>query len=209
MKVLECYARIENARVIAIVRRETASEVVGICRALSEEGQEVMELPFTMERPHRLLEQVADALPNALLGAGTILDAESARIAILSGAKFLVTPTIDPGAVEMGHRYGVPVFPGVHSPTEALKALSLGCFAVKLFPAEEFSPKAIGAWRTPLPNLEIIPTGGVGLHNAEEWLQAGAFALGIGGALSGGSEREVHEKARRLREIVAGAESHV
>lgn len=205
MKAIDVYEQIAREKVIAIVRRESGQEVSAVCRALVAGGLHVMELPLTMERAHRRLEAVADALPEALLGAGSVLDAESARIAILSGAKFLVTPAFDADVVKMGNRYGVPVFPGVHSPTEAVRALECGCMAVKLFPASEFTPAAIGAWKTPFHNLELIPTGGVGEQNAAQWLRAGAFALGVGGALCSGTEEEVRAKAARLKTIAGEA----
>lgn len=199
MKIMRIYEMIEKERIIAIVRRDTENDTLNVCKTLFNAGIRVMELPFTMQWAHRRLELAVSVLPGALVGAGTILDAESARIAILSGARFLVTPTVNRKVIETGNRYGVPVFPGVHSPAEALSALEGGCLAVKLFPASEFSPKSIQGWKTPLPNLEVIPTGGIGPDNAESWLRAGAYALGIGASLCRGTEEDVCCRVKKLR----------
>ena len=203
MEILRIYEKIEQERIIAIVRRDTEADTLRVCKTLYGAGIDAMELPFTMQFPHRRLESVVSALPDALVGAGTILDAESARIAILSGARFLVTPTVNKKVIETGNRYGVPVFPGVHSPAEALSALESGCLAVKLFPASEFSPESIEAWKTPLVNVEIIPTGGIGLDNAENWLRAGAYALGMGASLCCGTEEDICCRVKKLRSLIA------
>lgn len=203
MNVLRVYEQIESERIISIVRRSTQEDTLRVCKTLFNAGVRVMELPFTMQLAHRRLEAAATALPEALIGAGTILDAESARIAVLSGARFMVTPTINKKVIEIGNRYGVPVFPGVHSPTEALYALEAGCLAVKLFPASEFSPETIGAWKTPLVNLEVIPTGGIGPDNAKSWLRAGAYALGMGASLCGGTEEDICRRVKKLHALIA------
>lgn len=202
MKILDIYNQIEKEKIIAIVRRDTLDEVESCVKGLCDGGINIVELPFTMDKAHRRLEYITEKYPNMLVGAGTILDGASARIAILSGAKFIVTPNVNKEVIEMGCRYGVPVFSGVHSPTEAIKALESGCLAVKLFFASEFDYNTIKAWKVPIKNLEFIPTGGIDETNIKDWLNAGAYALGISGCLCRGDYEQVKKNAIKIKSII-------
>ena len=202
--------QVRREKIVAIARVKTQEQALAAVGALIEGGIRCIELPVTVPYAHTVLENVARRLDGngVCLGAGSILDAESARIAIMSGAKFLVTPTVSEQTIRIANRYGIPVFPGVATATEALLALECGVDAVKLFPAAQYSPNIIKDLRAPLPNLEIIPVGGVNAENLAGWLQAGAFACGIGGSLLAGIGEgdlaRITRTARTLTDIVKG-----
>ena len=159
-----------------------------------------MELPLTTPYVLDALKNVSKKLSDAVIGAGSVLDPESARIAILNGASFIVTPSLSEQTVTMCHRYGVPIIPGVATATEAEKALSLGVDVVKLFPASAFNKSIIKELKAPLPNLEIVPTGGVNADNFHEWLSCGAFACGVGGSITSGMKERDWDKVRKSAE---------
>ena len=185
MKKYDILCKIKG-NAIAIVRGDDVDSVVECCCALYEGGIKVMELPLTTPYALDGIKEVSKKLKDAVIGAGTVLDPESARAAMLSGAQFIVTPSLDEETVKMCNRYGVPVIPGIATVTEAVKALSCGADVVKLFPASNFDFKIIKEMKAPLPNLEIVPTGGVSAENFPTWLESGAFACGVGGSLTKG-----------------------
>ncbi len=197
---------VKKEKIIAIIRTDDYFVAENCTGALIEGGVKCVELTFTCRFAHTMLEKLALKFGgNAVIGAGTVLDAETARIALLSGAEFFVTPSLNGEVIKLGNRYGVPTFPGVASPTEAVKAMEFGAEAVKLFPASAFSPRIIGDLLAPLPALEIVPTGGVDLTNFRDWLKAGAFACGIGGSLVKGAKEgdfaSVRKKAAEFRSV--------
>jgi 2-dehydro-3-deoxyphosphogluconate aldolase / (4S)-4-hydroxy-2-oxoglutarate aldolase len=146
------------------------------------------------------MEKVREDVEGLLIGAGTVLDEQAAYAAIMTGASFLVTPTVAPGVVEQGLRYGVPVICGGMTPTELLHAHSLGCEMVKVFPAGALGPGYLNDLRGPLPQLKLIPTGGVQVSNVAAFLEAGAVAVGVGSALvsAGKSPEEITETASQF-----------
>ena len=208
MKKYEVLKKIERERMIAIIRVSSEEEAERALDALVEGGLHCVELTFTTPYAHSILEKLTKRFEGSglMLGAGSVLDAETARIAILSGACYLVTPTFSAETVRLANRYGVPVFSGVCTPTEALSALESGVEAVKLFPASSYAPKVVKDWKAPLPNLEIIPTGGVDVHNIADWLKAGAFACGVGGSLFAGLKegnyRKITERAEAFVDVI-------
>jgi 2-dehydro-3-deoxyphosphogluconate aldolase/(4S)-4-hydroxy-2-oxoglutarate aldolase len=146
--------------------------------------------------------ELAAAGGDAVLGVGTVLDETSARLASLAGASFIVTPTLDPRVIATAHRYGLSAVPGVSTPSEAVAALDAGADAVKLFPAVALGVTGLAAIREALPQVPFVPTGGVRIEDAEKWLDAGAVALGMGGALSrlaADAAAQAAEFLRRLR----------
>jgi 2-dehydro-3-deoxyphosphogluconate aldolase / (4S)-4-hydroxy-2-oxoglutarate aldolase len=175
--------RIAEERIIAIVRLEDLSEARRISEALLEGGVSVVEFTLTNPDALRVIENVREEVGGLLLGAGTVLDEQAAYTAIMAGASFLVTPTVAPGVVEQGLRYGVPVICGGMTPTELLHAHSLGCEMVKVFPAGALGPGFLKDLRGPLPQLQMIPTGGIQVSNVAAFLEAGAVAVGVGSAL--------------------------
>jgi 2-dehydro-3-deoxyphosphogluconate aldolase/(4S)-4-hydroxy-2-oxoglutarate aldolase len=152
--------------------------------ALAEGGVRALEVTMTVPRAIQMIEQLAPALPKGfLLGAGTILDPETARLAILAGAQFIVGPVFRPEVIAMCHRYDVAAMPGCFTPTEILSAWEAGADVVKVFPATPLGPGFFKDVRGPLPQIKLMPTGGVSLDNAGDWIKAGAVAVGVGTAL--------------------------
>ena len=201
-----------DSGVIAIVRLSSSDKLLSVAEALVEGGVRYVEFTMTTPRALDVLAQATESLGDpVVLGAGTVLDPESARAAILAGARFIVTPTLNPEVISVARRYGVLVVPGALTPTEILNAWQLGADLVKVFPVDTLGPGYIKALRGPLPQVGLVPTGGVGVANAADYVRAGAAALGVGSSLV--NDRVVAEEdwpgltaaARRLIEVVAGA----
>ncbi len=201
--------RIVKSGIVAVLRAADGSRLVDVAEALLAGGVEAIEVTFTVPHADRVLEQVADRMGDRIvLGAGSLLDPETARVAILCGAKFLVGPTVRPSVIEMGRRYGIPVMPGAMTPTEALTAWETGASIVKVFPSEVTGPNHLKAIHGPLPQIPLMPTGGVNLDTAADFLRAGACALGIGGSLvsaadiAEGNWDKIRSLASRYVEII-------
>lgn len=176
--------RIVDCGVVAIVRFDRPEELVEVAQAIKAGGVDVIE--FTMTTPNALgiIEASAKEFgEQVLLGAGTVLDAETARAAILAGARYIVSPTLDPQVIELCHRYGVIAIPGAFSPTEILAAWELGADLVKVFPAGAMGPGYIKDILSPLPQVRLLPTGGVSLSNVAQFIEAGAAAVAVGSSL--------------------------
>jgi len=195
--------------IVAVLRCDRGDQLLETCRALQAGGVTAMEVTFTVPRAEKVLEQVADRLGSQIvLGAGTILDAETARVAILAGARFLVSPVVRNDVIAAARRYGVPVMPGALTPTEILAAWEAGGDVVKVFPADLGGPAYFKAIRAPLPQIPLMPTGGVDLDTAEDFLKAGAVMLGVGGCLvssadiHAGKFAEITQRAEKFRTIV-------
>ena len=176
--------RVLDGGIVAIVRSPDSGQLVDVARALLDGGISVVEITMTVPNALDVLRQVRQALGDQLLlGAGTILDPETCRAAILAGAEFIVSPTLNLGVIRMCQRYAKIVTPGAFSPTEILAAWEAGADIVKVFPADSLGPAFFKAIRGPLPQIRLMPTGGVDLKTAPAFLQAGACCLGIGGQL--------------------------
>ena len=182
--------RIQQAGIVAVVRAESTEEAVRITDACIEGGVAAIELTFTVPHADRVIEDLAKRYTpeQIILGAGTVMDAETARIAMLAGANYIVSPHFDPEIVKTANRYRMAVMPGVMSVGEAVRAMESGADILKIFPAELFGPKIIKAIRGPIPYAKMMPTGGVTADNVGEWIKAGAVAVGAGGALTGGAK---------------------
>ena len=177
--------RVLNCGVVAILRSPSGEMLGEVAEALLCGGVEVIEITFTVPKAHKVLEQVADRLGDKiLLGAGTVLDAQTARTALLAGAEFIVAPTVNRKVIQLCRRYDKMVMPGALTPTEVLTAWEAGADIVKVFPSDFTGPGYLKALLGPLPQVRLMPTGGVNLKTAAEFLRAGACALGIGGALA-------------------------
>jgi 2-dehydro-3-deoxyphosphogluconate aldolase/(4S)-4-hydroxy-2-oxoglutarate aldolase len=187
---LEILRRITEAGLVAVVRAESGDEARRVAEAVLEGGCPAVEMTFTVPRAHRVIEELAARYkPSELiLGAGTVLDPETARIAILSGASYVVSPSLNAETVRLCNRYQVPVMPGAMTIREVIEAMESGADVVKLFPGEAFGPSIIKAVKGPLPQAPLMPTGGVDLSNVGEWIRAGAVAVGAGGSLTGGAK---------------------
>ncbi len=177
-------SRVHSTGIVAVLRAASGELLADVAEALLAGGVEVMEVTFTVPRAHQVLERVAERLGDRiLLGAGTVLDTETARIALLSGAEFIVSPAVNVDVIRLCRRYDKLVMPGALTPTEVLTAWEAGADIVKIFPSDLTGPAYLKALAGPLPQVRMMPTGGVNLQTAAEFLRAGAFALGIGSSL--------------------------
>ena len=184
MSKINHLSRVLDSGIVAIIRANDSSRLADVAEALLAGGISVMEITFTVPKAHRVLEQVADRLGDkALLGAGTVLDPETARIAMLAGAEFIVSPAVNLDVIRCCRRYDKLIFPGALTPTEVLTAWEAGADVVKVFPSEVTGPGYLKALHGPLPQVRLMPTGGVNLETAATFLRSGACALGIGGSL--------------------------
>ena len=205
-------AAIERDGVVAIVRLDDLADAVALTEALARGGVRAVEFTFTNPLAGRAIEAVAAALGDGVLvGAGSVLDAETARAAILAGARFVVTPTVALPVVACCNRYGVATVIGALTPTEILAAWEAGASFVKVFPASVGGPRYLKDVRGPLPQVKLIPTGGVGVENAADFIRAGARAVAVGGNLvapalvAAGRWDELEGRARALVEAVQAA----
>jgi 2-dehydro-3-deoxyphosphogluconate aldolase/(4S)-4-hydroxy-2-oxoglutarate aldolase len=195
--------------IVAIVRSSSSEQLVEVVRALADGGVTVVEITMTVPDALTVLREVRAALGDCvLLGAGTILDAETARAALLAGAEYLVAPTLNVDVIRLCQRYSKLVMPGAFTPTEILTAWEAGADVVKVFPAEVLGPAFFKAMRGPLPQVRIMPTGGVDLKTAPDFLRAGACCLGLGSQLvqpqlvAQGSFDRLRELARQYVSVV-------
>jgi 2-dehydro-3-deoxyphosphogluconate aldolase/(4S)-4-hydroxy-2-oxoglutarate aldolase len=176
--------RVLDCGIVAVVRSPDSQQLVEVAKALVDGGVSVVEITMTVPHALEVVCQVRQALGDRLLlGAGTILDAETARAALLAGAEYLVAPTVNLDVIRLCQRYDKLVMPGAFTPTEILTAWEAGADIVKVFPADVLGPAFFKAVRAPLPQVKLMPTGGVDLNTAADFLRAGACCLGVGGQL--------------------------
>ncbi len=176
--------RIIESGIVAVVRAESASRLVEVVKALADGGVLAIEITFTVPDAVDVLKAVRKALEDSIvLGAGTVLDPETARAALLAGAEYIVSPTVNLDVIRLCRRYDKAVMPGAFTPTEILTAWESGADIVKVFPAEIGGPGYFKAIRGPLPQIRLMPTGGVDLATAPAFLAAGACCLGVGSSL--------------------------
>ncbi|MFN2290284.1 MAG: bifunctional 4-hydroxy-2-oxoglutarate aldolase/2-dehydro-3-deoxy-phosphogluconate aldolase [Anaerolineae bacterium] len=175
---------IRETGVIAIMRAQSSEQLIAAADAIKAGGVRVIEVTMTTPGALAVTEEATRRYgQDVLFGAGTVLDAETARAAILAGAGFVVAPSLDLETVALCNRYGVPVMPGCYTPTEMVAAWQAGADMIKLFPASVGGPDLVKAILAPLPQLEIVPVGGVNLNTAAEFIRKGAAALGVGSSL--------------------------
>ena len=180
----EAVAEVEKLGVVAIIRMPDPAALRAVVDALAEGGVRALEVTMTVPRAIELIAEIAPTLPSDFLfGAGTVLDAETVRRAVGAGAQFIVSPVFRREVINAAHEEGVPVMPGCFTPTEILDAWDMGADLVKVFPATSVGPGYLKDIRGPLPQVKLMPTGGVSLDNAGDWLRAGAVAVGVGSAL--------------------------
>ena len=212
VKKYELIQALIEAGAVAVIRAENKTQGLKIVEAVRAGGITAIEITMTVPHADEIIRELsgtfgADVLP----GAGTVLDAETARVCILAGAQYIVGPSFNEDCARLCNRYAVPYIPGVMTPQEAVRALEFGADILKLFPAELFGPKIISAFKGPLPQGMYMPTGGITAENAAEWIKAGAAVLGIGGALTKGAKtgdfESVTRTARQLKEAIAAARS--
>ncbi|WP_428306460.1 bifunctional 4-hydroxy-2-oxoglutarate aldolase/2-dehydro-3-deoxy-phosphogluconate aldolase [Lacipirellula sp.] len=170
--------------VIAVIRADSGDQLVNVCRALSAGGVQACEITMTTPGALDAIAQASRELgKSALIGAGSVLDAETARAAILAGARFIFSPILNLDVIAMAHRYDCVAVPGAMTPTEIATAWTAGADVVKVFPANHFGPQYLRDIHGPLPQVKLTPTGGVDLNTAADWIKAGAVAIGVGSSL--------------------------
>ncbi|MDE7348538.1 MAG: bifunctional 2-keto-4-hydroxyglutarate aldolase/2-keto-3-deoxy-6-phosphogluconate aldolase [Clostridia bacterium] len=186
MKKYDVYQTIKQQGVVVVIRGNDLQEAIKTVEACYKGGIKVIEVTFTVPRADELIKTLVDkyAGSDMLVGAGTVLDPETARIAMLAGAQFIVSPSLNVDTIKLCNRYGVPVMSGVMTPTEAQTAMEYGVDILKLFPGDIAKPAGLKALKGPFPNANIMPTGGVSQDNVEEWFKVGAYAVGAGSFLT-------------------------
>jgi 2-dehydro-3-deoxyphosphogluconate aldolase/(4S)-4-hydroxy-2-oxoglutarate aldolase len=208
--------RVLDGGIVAIVRSPDSAQLVEVARALYDGGISVIEITMSVPDALEVMRQVRHALGDKLLlGAGTVLDGETARAVLLAGAEFIVAPTLNLEVVRLCQRYDKLVMPGAFTPTEILTAWEAGADIVKVFPADCVGPAFFKALRGPLPQVRLMPTGGVDLDTAADFLRAGACCLGVGSqlvdpkAVAAGDFGRLQDLARRYAEAVRQARAAV
>jgi 2-dehydro-3-deoxyphosphogluconate aldolase/(4S)-4-hydroxy-2-oxoglutarate aldolase len=204
---------IKEIALVPIVRTPDAESALAAVDALRAGGIDCVEITMTVHNAIKAIEKIADRFgTEILLGAGTVLDAETARACILAGAQFLVTPALNVKTIELARRYSKPIFPGALTPTEVLTAWEAGADAIKVFPCNALGgAKYIKALKAPLPQIELVPTGGVNLETVADFLAAGSAAVGVGSELVDNKSIAdknyalITERARKFRETAASA----
>jgi len=208
---LDVLSKITDSGLVAIVRSDNSSDAACIVDACAEGGAKAIEVTFTVPGAVAVIEELAtrSAARQVAIGAGTVLDPETARIAILAGAQFVVSPSLNRETARLCNRYQIPYLPGAGTIGEIVEALECGVDIVKIFPGETLGPTFVKAARAPLPHASLMPTGGVTIDNAAEWIAAGSIALGVGGSLTAGAKtgdfRAVTDLTRRFIAVIREA----
>ena len=203
--------RIQECGIVAVVRAESTEKAEKIVDACIEGGVAAIELTFTVPHADKLIEHLASKYSpeDIILGAGTVMDAPTARIAMLSGAQYIVSPYFDAETVKMCNRYRTAVMPGIMSVREAVMAMEAGADILKVFPGDLFGPKIIKDIKGPIPYAKMMPTGGVNADNVGEWIKAGAVAVGAGSSLTAGAKTGdyalITETAKKFRKNIIAA----
>ena len=207
--------KIQDCGIVAVVRAESADQASRIADACIEGGVAAIELTFTVPHADKVIEELAKRYTpeQMILGAGTVMDSQTARMAMLCGAQYIVSPYFDIETVKLCNRYRMAVMPGVMSVREAVMAMEAGADILKIFPADLFGPKIIKDIKGPLPYAKMMPTGGVTADNAGEWIKAGAVALGAGGSLTAGAKTGdyalITETAKRFVKNIKAARAEI
>lgn len=203
MRKYEVLQRIEKVGVVAVVRAENSEKAKKIALACMEGGIDSIEITFTVPGAQKVIESLTEEFKDTLLvGAGTVLDSETARIAILAGAKYIVSPAFDLETAKLCNRYQIPYMPGCVTLTEMIKAMEAGADVIKVFPGSLVGPDYIKAVRGPLPQAVLMPTGGVSLDNVDQWIKNGCIAVGVGGNLTKGSSEDMTKAAKEFVEKI-------
>lgn len=215
MTKAEIVKQIEDVGLVPVVRASSADEAMQVIEAIKAGGVNVLEITMTVPGAVRVIEKVADKYgSDVLVGAGTVLDPETARACLLAGAQFIVSPALNLDTIALCHRYSAPICPGVLTPTEVITAWSAGVDFVKVFPCGSVGGASyVKNLKGPFPQVKIIPTGGVSLTTAADFIKAGASALGVGTdlvdvkAIREGNAQIVTERAKQFIQIVKDARS--
>jgi 2-dehydro-3-deoxyphosphogluconate aldolase/(4S)-4-hydroxy-2-oxoglutarate aldolase len=190
MLKLKVLGKVLESGLVAIVRTHSSDQAARIAEACARGGAAAIEITFTVPGATAVIEHLAKeyASGDILIGAGTVLDPETARIAILAGAQYIVSPSVSLETARLCNRYQIPYMPGAGTMREIVDAMECGADIVKLFPGETLGPAFVKAVKGPLPQASLMPTGGVSVENVAEWVKAGAVAVGVGGSLTAGAQ---------------------
>ena len=214
MRKEQVLTRMKEDCLVAVVRAKNKEQGEKVIDAIVAGGINFIEITMTIDEgnPVEFIQFMADKYRNndkVVIGAGTVLDPETARAVILAGANYVVSPGLNVETIKLCNRYRVPMLPGVMSPTEAITALEAGCDIIKVFPGNVVGPGAISSFKGPLPQGDFMPSGGVDVDNVDRWIKAGACAVGTGSSLTKGAKTgdftAVTAKAREFVEAVAAA----
>lgn len=199
--------RITDVGVVAVIRAETKEEAIHISKACIEGGLSAVEVTFTVPYADEVIRALSQAIDpkKLIIGAGTVLDAETARIAILAGATYIVSPGFNLETAKLCNRYQIPYMPGCLTLTEIITAMEAGADIVKLFPGSAFGPSYVKAIKGPLPQANIMPTGGVTLDNVKTWIDHGVVAVGVGSELTGPAKKGDYEGVKKLAQAFVSA----
>jgi len=200
-------SKITDSGLVAVVRADNTDQAKRITEAALKGGVSAIEITYTIPGATEVIRELAEEFKeHILIGAGTVLDAETARIAILAGSQYVVSPYFSEATAILCNRYQVPYMPGVMTIEGVVKALESGADILKVFPGELMGPKVIKAINGPIPQANLMPTGGVSVHNVSEWINAGAVAVGVGGSLIGKPDvdgyEQITETAKRFIEQI-------
>jgi 2-dehydro-3-deoxyphosphogluconate aldolase / (4S)-4-hydroxy-2-oxoglutarate aldolase len=209
MRKEQIVERMRQVGLVPVLRAESEEQALAIAAAIADGGVNVLEITMTVPGAIRVMARLTKERPDILVGAGTVLDPETARICMLEGAQFVVSPALNLKTIEICHRYSIPVLPGALTPTEVVTAWQAGADVIKVFPASALGgARYLKSLKAPLPQVEMIPTGGVSLATAREFLEAGSFALGVGAdlvdtkAIAAGEPEKITASAKKYLEIV-------
>lgn len=214
MKKEQVISKMKEQCLVAVVRAKNLEQGEKVVDAIIKGGINFIEITMTMDEGNpvefiQLMSNKYRSNPDVVIGAGTVLDPETARAVILAGANYVVSPGLNVETIKLCNRYRVPMLPGVMTPTEAITALEAGCDVIKVFPGNIVGPAAISSFKGPLPQGEFMPSGGVDVDNVDKWLKAGACAVGTGSSLTKGAKtgdfEAVTAKAQEFVAAVAAA----
>lgn len=193
---IETLQKISDVGVVAVVRAENEEQAEKIAKACIDGGIPAIEITFTVPGADKVITSLSNKFSKdeLIVGAGTVLDSETARIAILAGAKYIVSPGFNLETAKLCNRYQIPYMPGCMTITEMIKAMEAGADIIKVFPGSVYGPDFIKAIKGPLPQAVLMPTGGVSLDNVDKWIKNGCVAVGVGGELTSGAKTGDYDK---------------
>ncbi|WP_029162976.1 bifunctional 4-hydroxy-2-oxoglutarate aldolase/2-dehydro-3-deoxy-phosphogluconate aldolase [Clostridium scatologenes] len=195
MKRIETIQRIIEAGVVAVIRAESKEQGIKVIDAVKKGGIKALEITMTVPGAIDIIKEISDIYKDedVIIGAGTVLDPETARACILAGARYIVSPCLNIETIKLCNRYRIPIMPGIMTVKEAVEALEYGAEILKVFPANAYGPSIISSFKGPIPQGNFMPTGGVNLDNIKDWIKAGAIAVGTGSDLTKGAKTGNYE----------------
>lgn len=195
MKRIETIQRIIEAGVVAVIRAESKEQGIKVIDAVKKGGIKALEITMTVPGAIDIIKEISDIYKDedVIIGAGTVLDPETARACVLAGARYIVSPCLNIETIKLCNRYRIPIMPGIMTVKEAVEALEYGAEILKVFPANAYGPSIISSFKGPIPQGNFMPTGGVNLDNIKDWIKAGAIAVGTGSDLTKGAKTGNYE----------------